>query len=55
MTDKLQVTTEPQDHQVATPLDRAELLKSIVDQVRDNSVQGSDEYLDETTVPHGGE
>lgn len=33
----------------------AKPLESIVDQVRRDSTDQSDKYLDETEVPHGGE
>lgn len=55
MTDKLQVATELKNHNVAAPVDQAELLKNIAARVSRDSVERSDEYLDETTVPHGGE
>ncbi len=32
-----------------------DLMKEIVAQVRLDSQRGTEEYLDETTVPHGGE
>ncbi len=44
------------DEQVAaTKTVETVLLKEIVDQIRRDSVEDSKAYLDETTVPHGGE
>ena len=39
----------------ATKTVETALLKEIVDQIRRDRVEDSKEYLDETTVPHGGE
>jgi len=33
----------------------ARSLEEVLDRVREDAVTGSQQYLDETTVPHGGE
>ena len=55
MSDELQVVNTPEQKTAATPIDQAALLKDLVARIRHDSVQESDEYLNETTVPHGGE
>jgi hypothetical protein len=55
MTDKLQVASVPEEKAATVPIDPSVLLKHIVAQVRRDSVEKSENYLDETTVPHGGE
>jgi hypothetical protein len=54
------MTTKPDAIRVADAAEDAKTLKTtllsaIVDQVRRDSKADSEEYLDETTVPHGGE
>ncbi len=55
MTDKTQVADVTETKNAATSIDQAALLKDVIAQVRDDSVEASKEYLDETKVPHGGE
>jgi hypothetical protein len=55
MTDKLQVADVPEEKAAATSITPSVLLKRVIAQIRRDSVEGSKEYLDETTVPHGGE
>lgn len=43
------------EHRAETPREAVGLPQSVVDQIRLDSAIKSDEYLDETTVPHGGE
>jgi hypothetical protein len=54
MTEKLQLVNVP-EQQASTAADQAELLRSLVARVRQDCQQQSDEYLDQTEVPHGGE
>ncbi len=46
-----QSTSAPKDQQPRT----AEALARVVDRVRRDAEQDTERYLDETTVPHGGE
>ena len=55
MTDKLQVASVPQETAAASNVDQIALLKDMVAQIRRDCVENSEEYLDETTVPHGDE
>jgi hypothetical protein len=49
-------TDKPLTTPVDTPgLPKKGLLKKVVDQIHQDSVQRSGEYLEETEVPHGGE
>ena len=51
---KLDMTNLSEGNAQTTP-DQPKTVKDLVDQVRRDSVKNSKEYLDETTVPHGGE
>ncbi len=53
MTDKVQIVSIPEEKTTAS--DQAALLKDVIVQIRNDSVKASREYLEETTVPHGGE
>ena len=55
MTEKLQVVREPVERVEATRIAETALLREVVAQVRRDSAENSKTYLDETTVPHGGE
>ena len=55
MTEKLQVSRDPVERIEATSTAETALLKEMVAQVRRDSAEDSKAYLDETTVPHGGE
>ena len=55
MTEKLQVVRDPVERVEATRAAETALLKEVVAQVRRDSAEDSKNYLDETTVPHGGE
>ena len=55
MTNKLQVASVPEQKTQAASIDQAALLRDVVAQIRQHSGEQSKEYLDETTVPHGGE
>ena len=50
------INTLKQDEAVSTPGKPKVLpLERVLDQVRRDSRQDTEEYLDETVVPHGGE
>lgn len=52
---KLQQQADVKIHaEPATKSDK-DVLKAIVDHVRGDSTKNSDEYVEETKVPHGGE
>ncbi len=55
MTEKLHFVCDPAECIEATGTAGVALLKELVAQIRQDSVQDSQDYLDETTVPHGGE
>ena len=55
MTNKLQVANVPEEKTQAANVDQAALLRDVVAQIRQHSIEQSKEYLDVTTVPHGGE
>ena len=55
MTEKLQVVRDPVERVEATNSAATALLLEVVAQVRRDSAEDSKAYLDETTVPHGGE
>ena len=55
MTTKLDTIHTSEPAQETTKKTENGLLKAVVDQVRLDCKTESEEYLDETTVPHGGE
>jgi hypothetical protein len=55
MTEKLPVVRDPVECAEATRAAETALLRELVAQIRRDSAEDSKTYLDETTVPHGGE
>ena len=61
MTDKSQVVgeckeqTSQEPRTESLPADQETRLRTVIAQVRRDSREQSEQYLDETTAPHGGE